>query len=65
MKQSQGRRLVALLKNRYMTYGEMLRTGISVCPWKRVKESLAPDEELVKKDRSGLTAWHVVRVNKA
>ncbi len=61
-KQSQGRRLIALLKNRYMTTGEMLRTGISVCPWKRVAECLAPDERLIKTKRSGLIAWHVVRV---
>lgn len=64
MKQTQGRRLIALLKNRYMTYGEMLRTGISLCPWKRVEECLADDERIIKAQRSGLTAWHVVKVKR-
>jgi hypothetical protein len=61
VKQTQGRRLIALLKNRYMTAGEMLRTGISVCPWKRVAECLQPNERLVKVKRGDLVAWHVVR----
>lgn len=45
---SQGRRLIALLKRKPMTYGEMHRTGISTCPHKRVAECLAPHELLVK-----------------
>lgn len=46
-KQTQGRQLIALLKRRAYTTMEMLRTGISTCPWKRIDESLAHNEELV------------------
>lgn len=60
-KQSQGRRLIALLMNRYLTYAEMQRLGISTAPHRRVAECLAPNEELVKVKRGGLVAWHVVR----
>lgn len=59
---NQGRRLIALLKRRGMTTLEMLMTGISVSPWKRVKEQLQPGEHLVKKKNDrGLTVYRVVK----
>lgn len=60
MSATQGRKLIALLKRRPMTYRQMLNTGISLCPWKRVEETLGPREELIKaKNRDGLTVWYV------
>ena len=47
MKQPQGRRLIALLKRRAYTTMEMLQTGISTCPWKRIAECIADNERLV------------------
>lgn len=49
--QTQGRRLIALLKKRGMTTLELQQTGISVAPWKRFKEQLKPTEQLVKAKR--------------
>ena len=60
--QSQGRALIALLKRRPMSYHDMLMTGLSVCPWKRVAESIGADEQLRKgKNASGLTTWRIVK----
>lgn len=60
MKQSQGRRLIALLKRRPMTTMQMLQTGISCAPWKRISECLLPYERLVKVKRpDGLTVYRV------
>lgn len=57
---SQGRRLIALLKRKPMTYGDMQRTGISTCPHKRVAECLAPHELLLKSTNArGLVVWRV------
>lgn len=36
----QGDKLVSMLKRRGMTTLEMMQAGISVCPWKRVRECL-------------------------
>lgn len=60
-KPQQGRRLIALLKRKPMTYAQMLATGISLCPWKRVQECLSePKEQLIKAtNRDGLTVWYV------
>ena len=59
---TQGRRLIALLKRRAMTYLEMNMLGLSVSPHKRILESLGPDERLVKgRDKSGRTTWSVRR----
>jgi hypothetical protein len=59
----QGRRLIALLKRRGMTYGQMLATGISTSPWKRVAECLRADEKLMKTPRhDGLVVWRVANV---
>ena len=57
---SQGRRLISLLKRRALTYREMLQASESVCPWKRVDESLGHDERLVKGKRGDWTTWRVV-----
>ena len=59
-KQTQGRRLIAMLKRRGMTTMDMLRTEISVSPWHRITESLKEDERLVKaKNKRGLTVYRV------
>ena len=61
MKQSQGRRLIALLKRRSYTSMELLQTGISVCWWRRVSECLADHEQLYSvKGRDGLLRYRVV-----
>jgi len=46
MKESQGRRLIKLLKQSPMTTLEMQMTGISVAPWRRISECLQEGEEL-------------------
>lgn len=62
---SQGRRLIALLKRRGMTYMQMLSTGISTSPWKRVEECLMPTEVVRKtKNGRGLVVWRVVSATK-
>jgi hypothetical protein len=61
MKQSQGRRLIALLKRRSYTSMQLLQTGISTCWWKRVAECLADHETLFSvKGRDGLLRYRVV-----
>lgn len=58
---TQGRRLIMLLKRRGMTYMQMLSTGISTSPWKRVEECLLPTEVVKKaKNSRGLIVWRVV-----
>lgn len=60
---TQGRRLIAHLRRKPHTYMDMLRYGLSVCPWRRVQESLKADERLVKsKNQRGLTTWRVINV---
>lgn len=61
---TQGRRLIALLKTQWMTYGDMQRTGISTSPQKRVVECLASDEVILKARRNGLIAWRVKKVTR-
>lgn len=62
MKHTQGRKLIAHLKRKPHTYLEMLRLGISVAPWMRVKESLREGEHLFKsKNARGLVTWFVTR----
>jgi hypothetical protein len=64
MKLTQGRQLIAHLKRGPMTTMELLRLGISACPWKRIAEQLRPNEVLVKTKRfDGLTVYRV-RVKK-
>ena len=62
---SQGRRLIALLKRKAMSYREMYATGISLSPHKRVVEQLLPNEVLKKtKNARGLVVWRVVTATK-
>jgi hypothetical protein len=67
MNKTQGRKLIALLKQRPMTTMELLQTGISTCPWKRIRESLQEGEELTsyKSYQKGLNGINVYRVTKA
>lgn len=60
MKQTQGRKLIAALKRRQMTYREMLQACESCSPWRRIAECLKPDEQLVKGKRGEWTTWRVV-----
>jgi hypothetical protein len=65
MKTTQGRRLIAALKRRPMTYGAMQALGISTSPQKRVAETLREDEQIVKaKGADGLVRWRVVAATK-
>lgn len=61
---TQGRLLIQELKRKPHTYLEMLAHGVSVCPWKRVMESLSAHEALVKGTRNGLTTWRVVQATR-
>ena len=64
-KQTQGRRLIALLKRRYYSSMQLHHTGISVCWWKRVAECLADHEVLHSvKGRDGLLRYRVVTATK-
>jgi hypothetical protein len=63
---TQGRKLISALKRKPYTYMEMLSLGISVCPWKRVREALKDDEDVLigKKWFGGklyATTWRVVK----
>lgn len=59
---TQGRALIAELKRRPHTYMDMLRHGISISPWKRIKECLAENEQVVKaQDAKGRTTWRVTK----
>lgn len=58
---TQGRELISRLKRQPMTYMEMLRLGLSVCPWKRVAESLKPSERIKKgRDKRNRITWRVI-----
>lgn len=59
-KTSQGRRLIALLKRKAMTYGDMQGLGISTSPQKRIAECLREDERIVKARVNGLVRWRIV-----
>ena len=50
---SQGDKLVSMLKRRGMTTLELIQTGISVCPWRRVSECLPEGWKLDKSQRNG------------
>ena len=65
VKRTQGRRLIGLLKRRSYSCMELLQTGISVCWWKRVDESLADHEQLYSvKGKDGLLRYRVVAATK-
>lgn len=60
MVETQGRRLINVLKRKRMTYLEMMLLGISTCPWKRIREQLREGELLVKSvNAKGQLTWHV------
>ena len=63
-KHTQGRRLIALLKTRAMTYREMLQATESCSPHKRVVESLAEHEMVVKGKRGDWVTWRVIAATK-
>ena len=59
---TQGRLIIAELKRRPMTYGDMIRhmQGISTSPWRRALEALRPGEEIIRaKNARGLVTWRV------
>lgn len=59
---TQGRALIERLKRKPHTYMDMLRYGISTSPWKRIREALGMDEQLLKvENRQGLVTWRVVK----
>ena len=62
-KATQGRCIIAELRARPLTYRQMLNLGAGNSPWKRVAETLRPDEELVKgvHHPSNCVTWRVVR----
>jgi hypothetical protein len=61
-KKTQGQRIAAALRRRPLSYMQMLALGISLCPWKRCRESLQPDESIRKGvNCDGLTTWAIVR----
>ena len=49
--QTQGRRLIELLKKRGMSTLDMQREIACTCPWKRIEEQLKPNEFLLKNKR--------------
>jgi len=49
----QGDKLVSMLKRKGMTTLELIQTGISVCPWKRLKEAMPEGWKLDKSQRRG------------
>ena len=49
----QGDKLVSMLKRKGMTTLELIQTGISVCPWRRVSECLPDGWKLDKSQRKG------------
>jgi hypothetical protein len=62
---TQGRRLIAMLKRRGMTYREMLQATESTSPWRRVVESLGADEEVKTTiNAQGWTVWRVMKTVK-
>lgn len=49
--QTQGRRLIALLKRSGYSTLDLQMLGLSTCPWKRIVEQLKPNEQLLKTKR--------------
>lgn len=64
---TQADRLFALLRRRSMTYMDLILTGISVAPWKRLAEAehrlLARGEQLIRGvDKCGRRVFRVRKV---
>ena len=59
---TQGRCVIAALKQRPMTYRQMLNLGLGNSPWKRVGECLDAERETLLKvpGADGLVRWRVV-----
>ena len=64
---TQGRRIIAVLKERPLTYAQMLRLGEGNSPWRRVEECLSADEVIVKGEHqpSGCVTWAVRTVRQS
>lgn len=65
---TQAERLYTLLRRRSMTYMELMLTGISTCPHKRLSEGqhlLREGEQLIRStDKQGRVAFRVVQAAK-
>lgn len=48
---TQGRKLIKMLKKRWITTLDMQMQGVSTCPWKRITEQLLLSEQLIKTKR--------------
>jgi hypothetical protein len=59
---TQGRLVIAALKQRPLSYRQMLNLGVGNSPWKRCMECLNPAKEqlLRVKGSDGLVRWRVV-----
>jgi hypothetical protein len=59
---TQGRLVIAALKQKPHTYRQMLNLGVGNSPWKRVAECLNPERETLLKvpGADGLVRWRVV-----
>lgn len=63
--QTQGARLIALLKKQPMTTMQLLQTGISTCPWRRLSETMPDGWRLdAVKNQRGLNVYRVVKIKK-
>ena len=60
-KHTQGRAVIAVLKQRPLTYRQMLNLGEGNSPWRRARECLHADEQIIKgKHPSGVVTWRVI-----
>ena len=58
---TQGRTLIEMLRKRGMTTMQLIQTGISTCPWRRIAESLHECETLdKKKNNNGIFVYRVI-----
>lgn len=63
---TQAHKIVCELRGGWKTWGDLLRSGISQCPWKRLAEAghkyLKPGEKIARKvGHDGLLRLRVVR----
>ena len=59
---TQGRLIIAALKQRPMTYRQMLNLGVGNSPWRRATECLDESREQIVKAKGahGFITWRVV-----